>query len=63
MNIIENRKEVINYINKDLLYTFEPIIINGDLYGGIIVYDDKQINDKELEIIRFSKLFLENYLE
>lgn len=63
VNIIENRKDVINYNNSDLLYSIFPLIINGDLYGSLIAYNDKSINEKELNIISLCKMFLENYLE
>ena len=63
MNIIENRKDVVNYKYNSLVYSINPLIINGDLYGSLIVYDIVEFSNKELEIIMFSKLFLENYLE
>ena len=63
MNIIENRKAVFNYNYHDLLYNIIPLIINGDLYGSFIIFGNETINNNELEIIKFSKLFLENYLE
>jgi len=63
MNIIENRNDVVNINIKDYIYTINPIIINGDLYGSLISYSDEKINDQELAIIKFSKLILENYLE
>lgn len=63
INIIENRKEVVNYQIKDMIYTISPIIINGDLYGSLITYDENNILDKDLELIKFSKMFLEKYLE
>ncbi len=63
VNIIENRKDIVNFSIKDYLFTINPIIINGDLYGSLIIYSENEVNDKELDIIRFSKLFLEKYLE
>ena len=63
MNTIENRKEVIDYKKNDMLYNIYPLIINGDLYGSIIIFGNESINNNDLEIIKFSKLFLENYLE
>ena len=63
LNIIENRKDVVNYNYRNLLYTISPLIINGDLYGSIIIYSKERISDKDLDIISFSKMFLENYLE
>ena len=63
MNIIENRNDVVNISIKNYIYTINPIIINGDLYGSLISYSDDEINDQELAIIKFSKLILENYLE
>ena len=63
MNIIENRKEVINYLIDNMNYSIYPLIINGDLYGSLICYGIDEIKDNDIEIIRFSKMFLENYLE
>ena len=63
INTIENRKEVIDYKKNDMLYNIYPLIINGDLYGSIIIFGNESINNNDLEIIKFSKLFLENYLE
>ena len=63
LNIIENRKDVFNYKMEDSFYSISPIIIYGDLYGSLIIYGDDEVDIKELEIIKFSKLFLENYLE
>ena len=63
MNIIENRKEVLNFSYQNFLYNIFPLVINGDLYGSIIIFGNETINNNELEIIKFSKLFLENYLE
>ena len=63
VNIIENRDEVNNYSYHSMLYNIYPLIIKGDLFGSIVVYGDKRIDDKYLELIRFSRRFLENYLE
>lgn len=63
VNIIENRNDVINYSFDNLIYNIFPLIINGDLYGSIIVSGNNDITNQDLEIIKFSKMFLENYLE
>lgn len=63
VDLIERRKEVINFKLKEYLYNIYPVIINGDLYGSLIIYDFSEINNIEVEIIKFSKMFLENYLE
>ena len=71
INIIENRKEVLNNdkeinLTKDINMPsslISPLIINGDLYGSLIIYSDNKINDNDTNIIRFVKTFLENYLE
>lgn len=63
VDLIERRKEVINFKLKEYLYNIYPVIINGDLYGSLIIYDFSEINNIEAEIIKFSKMFLENYLE
>ncbi len=63
LDIIENRKDVVNYNYHDLLYTISPLIINGDLYGSVIICSKESVSNKDLDIINFSKTFLENYLE
>lgn len=63
MNIIEKRGDVVNYNYKDLIYSIFPLIINGDLYGSLIINSNTIINKEEKEIISFCKMFLENYLE
>jgi len=63
MNIIENRKNLVNYDYNDYLYSIDPLIINGDLYGSLIVYDKDSIRENELRVVEFCKMFLENYLE
>ncbi len=70
MNIIEKRNMVSanDYIeiNKETIktnYLISPIIINGDIYGSVIIYGEKEIDLKDLEIIKFVNIFLENYLE
>lgn len=63
MNIIENRKDIINYEYNGYLYNISPLVINGDLNGSLIIYSKEEINDKELDIIKFCQRFLENYLE
>ena len=62
INIIESRKDMVISINS-LFYNINPLIINGDLYGSLIVYSKEEINNKELDIVHYTKLFLENYLE
>ena len=63
VNIIENRRMVINTNYQNDYYSISPLIINGDLYGSLIIYDKETINDKDIEIIKFSQMFLEKYLE
>ncbi len=50
-----------NEIEK-LSYIISPIIIHGDLYGSIILYDNS-FEKRDEEYLSFSKMFLENYLE
>ena len=67
---IINNREMVEETSKikitdeelEISYIICPLIINGDLIGSIILYDD-DINDKILENIGFFKLFLENYIE
>ncbi len=63
MNIIENRKDIVEYVYNDLLYYINPLVINGDLYGSLIVYGNSRINDKHMEIIKYTQKIFENYLE
>ena len=58
-------KDNVNLFNKEeeLSYVIEPLIINGDLVGSIILYSEENIESKDKEIIAFCKRFLENYLE
>ena len=70
MNIIEKRKMYINngviFINNmeiNCSYLINPIIINGDIYGSIIIYGNSEITSKDEKIIDFVNNFLENYLE
>ena len=63
MNIIENRIDVVNINSNNLLYNIYPLIINGDIYGSLIIYDNNELNSSDISIIKFSKTFLENYLE
>ena len=71
MNIIEKRSifeennAILNIFGKEInaSYIICPIIVNGDIYGSIIVYGDEVISNKEKSIIEFVKVFLENYLE
>ena len=72
-NIIKiiNSRKIFNNIDtniklfndKDYFYTVYPIVINGDLFGSIILFSEDKINEKDNLIIEFSKIFLENYLE
>ena len=66
MHIIENRKEVYNENNSMFNSPFSiisPLIVNGDLYGSIILFGEDEINNTDTTIMKFVKLFLENYLE
>lgn len=63
INIIETRVVNLNKKIKEFIYNIFPLIINGDLYGSLIVISNITISDNEKGIIEFSKMFLENYLE
>ena len=63
MNIIENRNSIINIHDKEYICSVFPIIINGDLYGSLMINGDKEITSNELEVIKYSQKILENYLE
>lgn len=72
IKIIENRKQVSVNNNKlcickdilDISYLINPIVLNGDLLGSLILYSEKEnINEIDHGVIEFSDLFLEKYLE
>ena len=71
INIIKKRKELlenlgpVNLFNREetLAYIILPLIVNGDLVGSLIVFNNFDFTKEELKLIAFSKRFLENYLE
>ena len=68
IDLILNRKIYDNHNsnidNLDNYYVINPIVIsNGDLLGSIICYSEEVINDQEKELLDFTKIFFENYLE
>ena len=71
IHLIENRRVIKSDLCKftitdeplEIAYIVSPLIINGDLVGSIILYDNQDISNEDEEIMAFSKIFLENYLE
>ena len=70
IDIIEKRKEIFNncknFLNKFVempFYSIVPLVINGDLYGSLITYSNDEINNDDIAILRYIRIFLENYLE
>ncbi len=68
INIIEERKCISSNdmrvkVFSNYSYIINPIIINGDLFGSIILYGEKELNSCDKEIICFCQMFFENYLE
>ena len=69
IDIINNRKryeyygEFSLYSNIECFYIINPLIINGDLLGSLIVYSKDEIKDIDKKIVDYTKIFLENYLE
>ena len=67
--IIENRSCVSNskiILFKEMVdvnYIIDPININGDVIGSLILYSDNNLDEKDKTIINFSKLLLEKYYE
>ena len=55
--------KLVNYGYLEGIFSIFPLIINGDLYGSLIVSGNTDTSNYDLGIIRFSKLFLEKYLE
>ena len=64
-NTIKSKSNSISLLNSNdyPFYMISPLIINGDLIGSLILYSNTDINDSDELIMRFSKIFLENYLE
>ena len=70
VNIIDNRKKDV-LCKKNLLvgnnnvmqYYISPLIINGDVYGSIILFSEEEISKNDILIIDFVSVILENYLE
>ena len=67
VEIIDNRKKISSNNIKikcfeNYTYIINPIVINGDLFGSIIIYGDN-INSNDEIVIDFCQKFLENYLE
>ena len=61
INIIENREERI--INKNnICIIIIPLLINGDIIGSIIMYND-ELKENDINIVRFCSNILKNYLE
>lgn len=56
IEIIENKKENINFIN-------QLIRQNGDIVGGIMVVSNETIDDNLLQILNGFSIFLEKYLD
>lgn len=64
-NTIKSKLNNFSFLNSNdfPFYMISPLIINGDLIGSIILCSSSDINDSDEIIMRFSKIFLENYLE
>lgn len=65
-NIIENIPLNLNLIEGNEIkvsYIIEPIILNGDIMGLIILLSNNNIENTDLKVINMLKLYLENYLE
>ena len=70
---IEDRKMFISpeFISINLFNTIHklsilvnPLIINGDLLGSVIIYSDNEsIENRDIDVSNVIKIFLENYLE
>lgn len=60
---IDSNSEFKLFNDERYFYIISPLIINGDLFGSIILYSTDSIKDIDNKIINFSKMFLEKYLE
>lgn len=64
VNVIYKRRKNLNYNSHDsMYYLIDPIIINGDLIGSIILSSEQVITDEDQRFLEFTKIFFENYLE
>ena len=70
INIIKRREKTEKcgndiFLFENVKYNFivNPLIINGDILGSLILYSERNINDKDRNVLDFSKMFFENYLE
>ena len=63
--VIENKVKDINITDSVLntSYIIEPIIINGDLIGGLIVLSESPFNKEEVFLIDYTIKILNNYIE
>ena len=67
--VISNRKMIDStssfklFNNENYSFIINPLVINGDLFGSIILYGKEEIKDIDNKLFNFSKMFLENYLE
>ena len=69
--LLEERKRIIK--NNDYIkiydneikssYIIEPIILNGDLIGSIVLLSDENINTNDILLIDFASKILINYIE
>ncbi|MFI3307017.1 MAG: stage V sporulation T C-terminal domain-containing protein [Mycoplasmatota bacterium] len=71
-NIINNRKDILNNYNEKIKiinekiqinYYIRPLIVNGDVVGSIILFDDNFIKEDTIKIVTIANDFLEKYLE
>lgn len=49
--------------DESISYLINPIIINGDLIGSVIIFDNYHIDNNDINISNIIKNFLENYIE
>ncbi len=64
INLIESRKEtIIKKKDINLFFFIQPIIVNGDLFGSLIIYDNNDFNSNDLLLLDYTRAFLEKYLE
>lgn len=59
------KKEPINIANTELnkSYIIEPLILNGDLIGSIVLLNDNLITSNQEKLIDFASKILINYIE
>ena len=61
--IIKENINIIDEIEEESIYLINPIIINGDIIGSIILKSKEKITEKNITMVSTMTHFLEKYIE